>query len=277
MSHSLPLHLQALAQIVRDGGALCTLAAIEGSYSRRVGAQLAIAPDGSVAGDLADHCLERELVSQVRRAAEAGAAHVLRIGEGSPLIDFRLPCGSSLDILIDPAPDTTALAECYDRMKEREAARCELPAGPLNAVVYTPQLRIHAFGGEGECAALQALAAPCGVEVLCHHDGLSLGQPPDHIHPDPYSAVVCLFHDHEWERAILPWALRSEAFFTGAIGGARARAERAEMLREAGFVQSQIAPLARPIGLIPQARDPATLALSILAETVQRYEALRSA
>src|SRR6185369_8791945 len=48
--------------------ALCTIVGIDGSYSRRRGAQLAVAPDGRMAGSLADGCLEKELAAQAEAA-----------------------------------------------------------------------------------------------------------------------------------------------------------------------------------------------------------------
>jgi xanthine dehydrogenase accessory factor len=91
---------------------------------------------------------------------------------------------------------------------------------------------------------------------------------------DPWTAIILLFHDHEWERAILPWALGTDAFFVGAQGGAPARVERDAYLAGLGLDSAMLAKLKSPIGLIPHARDPQVLALSVLAEVVRDYEAL---
>src|SRR3546814_16322195 len=66
----------------------------------------------------------------------------------------------------------------------------------------------------------------------------------------------------------------SEAFDVGAQGGWVAREQRKTMLTNAGLLPSQTARLRSPVGLIGHARDPAVLALSILAEIVRVYEAL---
>src|SRR3546814_2636687 len=97
--------IAALELIASEGGALCTLMHIEGSYSREVGSHLAISRSGSVAGNLADGCLEAELANQSAQAAIEGCARIVRYGKGSPFIDFRLPCGAGIDILVDPLPD----------------------------------------------------------------------------------------------------------------------------------------------------------------------------
>ena len=52
---------EALFACATHGGALCTVVGIDGSWSRRLGAQLAILPDGTMRGSLADGCLERAL------------------------------------------------------------------------------------------------------------------------------------------------------------------------------------------------------------------------
>ena len=67
---------------------LCTIIGIEGSFSRRVGAQLAVHKDGTITGSLADGCLEKQLASEI---AAAEGPVVKRFGTGSELIDFRLP------------------------------------------------------------------------------------------------------------------------------------------------------------------------------------------
>jgi xanthine dehydrogenase accessory factor len=86
--------------------------------------------------------------------------------------------------------------------------------------------------------------------------------------------VVLLFHEHEWEQAILQWALATPAFFIGAQGGAQARGTRLERLRESGIEPAQLARIRSPVGLIPRSREPGVLALSILAQIVGEYEAL---
>src|SRR3546814_14684520 len=80
----------AVRALAAANGALCTIVTIEGSYSRRIGAQLAVLEDGSIVGSLADGCLEAQLAHEARNAA-GGTACLRRFGKGSPLIDFRLP------------------------------------------------------------------------------------------------------------------------------------------------------------------------------------------
>ena len=104
--------------------------------------------------------------------------------------------------------------------------------------------------------------------------GLSLNLVPKNLTADRWTAVLLLFHDHEWEHALLDWALRTPAFYIGAQGGAPAREERVEKLVDAGHPADDIARIHSPIGLIPRARDSQVLALSALADVVGAYEKL---
>jgi xanthine dehydrogenase accessory factor len=263
----------ALRAALVPGAGLCTISAIEGSFSRRLGAQLAVLADGSVVGSLADGCLERQLAAEV---LAGGERRVMRFGAGSPLIDFRLPCGSGLDILIDPDPDRGALQAAVDLLDRRAAASVALPMGPLPQRHYVPALRLVLFGEGPELEALSLLGRAAGLAVESHSkDGaLALGKAPSGITLDRWSAVVLLFHDHEWEQAILQWALATPAFFIGAQGGRIAREERLERLTQAGIAADQLARISSPIGVVQHSREPTALALSILASVVGHYEAL---
>jgi xanthine dehydrogenase accessory factor len=272
----------ALEFAARHKAALCTIVGIEGSFSRRTGAQLAVGRDGTFAGDMADNCLDAELARQAEVAVSSGCARLLRYGEGSPFIDFRLPCGSGLDILVDPAPEREALLHCTAELAARRPAtlKLALPADAPGAVIaerrYIPGLKLLVFGAGAECSALMKLAAAQGIAAEWREAGrgLSLGKVPSDLAVDEWTAVQLLFHDHEWEHALLDWALSTPAFHIGAQGGAPAREARIERLLVAGHDADAIARVRSPAGLIPQARDSSVLALSVLAEIVGAYETL---
>jgi xanthine dehydrogenase accessory factor len=272
----------ALLRAARGDAALCTIVGIDGSFSRRVGTQLAVAADGARVGDMADRCLDDELASQALAAMAEGGARMLRYGQGSPFVDFRLPCGSGLDIRIDSAPDRAELRRCLAELDARRETVLRLPMSEdlapylLRERRYVPRLRIVLLGAGAECAALVRLARAQGVEVDWREagHGLSLGRPPQDLAADAWTAALLLFHDHEWEVPLLDWALGTPAFYIGAQGGAPAREERLERLRAAGRGEADLARIKSPVGLIPAARDPNVLALSVLADVVGAYEAL---
>lgn len=264
----------ALRAACLPGVGLCTIVGIEGSFSRRIGAQLAVHPDGRVTGSLSDGCLEQELASRV--LAEP-SRRVMRFGAGSPIVDFRLPCGGGLDILIDPQPDRDACRNAVTLLDRRKPASLPLPNDLLSERQYLPALRLAIFGEGPELSALSAMARAMGVEVEAvskDAGSIALGRAPESLHADAFTAVILLFHDHEWEQAILEWALETPAFFIGAQGGFQAREERLARLASAGVSAEQMARIKSPVGVISRARDPATLALSVLAQVVGEYEAL---
>jgi xanthine dehydrogenase accessory factor len=262
----------ALCAACGPGVGLCTIVGIEGSFSRRLGAQLAVHPDGTITGSLADGCLEKQLASEI---AEADAPVVKRFGAGSELIDFRLPCGSGLDVLIDPQPDREACRAAVARLDAREEAGLALPSSELPERRYIPALGLQLFGEGPELDALVSLARAADVETEAHgKDALSLGRRPAGLSSDPWTAVVLLFHDHEWEEAILEWALATPAFYIGAQGGFEARRARIERLAANGVPPDQLGRIRSPVGVIARSREPGVLAISALAEIVGAYEAL---
>lgn len=270
---------EALFACTEHGGALCTVTAIDGSWSRRLGAQLAVLPDGSTRGSLADGCLEKALAAE---ALAGDAARVLRYGQGSPFLDIRLPCGSGIEVMVDPLPDRTALAEACAALTRREPTGLSIGATPQGPFVrrFLPKLRLAVLGSGPEVTALVRLARAQGIDCLVAGPSddaaidrvISLGQAPD-LPVDPWTAVAVLFHDHEWERTILPWALATPAFYVGAQGGRGARETRETMLAETGWNPADPR-LRSPIGVFAHARTPSVLALSILAEIVAEHEKL---
>lgn len=263
----------ALVAACEAGVGLCTIVGIDGSFSRRLGAQLAVLPDGSTHGSLADGCLEAQLAADMHNL---GSPKVIRYGRGSPKIDFRLPCGGGLDIMLDPAPDRNACRRAMRALADRRPASLPLPdISPLPERRYIPALRIAALGEGPELAALEALAAATDIELVSYYkDRLTLGQPARDCQPDRWTAALLLFHDHDWELPLLEQALASEAFYVGAQGGENARIARTLALTERGVPEERIARIRSPIGLIPTCKTPQTLALSALAEIVAHYERL---
>ncbi|MDB5724922.1 MAG: hypothetical protein JWQ16_1676 [Novosphingobium sp.] len=278
---------EALFACVGGAAALCTVTAIDGSWSRRLGAQLAVLPDGSTRGSLADGCLEKALATEALAAQSSGTpARVLRYGEGSPFLDIRLPCGSGIEVLVDPAPDHQALEAACAALTAREPAELAIGKTPQGPFVrrYLPKLRLVVMGSGPEVTALRRLALAQGIDCLVagpsgeatNDIAIGLGQAPQlpaDAAIDPWTAIAVLFHDHEWERGILPWALASPAFYVGAQGGRGARETRLAMLAEVGGNPADPR-LRSPIGVFAHARTPSVLALSILAEIVAEHEQL---
>ncbi len=84
--------------------------------------------------------------------------------------------------------------------------------------------------------------------------------------PGPRSAIVALTHDPKLDDPGLSVALKSEAFYIGALGSRTTHAKRLERLRARGFSEAELQRLRGPIGLDIGARSPAEIAIAILAQ-----------
>ena len=264
---------EALYVARKDGVGLCTIVGIEGGFSRRLGAQLAVLPSGETVGSLSDGCLERQLASDLARCE---APRVVRYGRGSSKIDFRLPCGGGLDILLDPTPDRAGVRGAIEELAARRLAYLDLPApSPLRRRRYLPALRLRAFGEGPELDAVKQIAEAAGVDTqIVAKTELSLGSASKLPPVDAWTAVLLLFHDHEWEAPLIEEALSGDALYVGAQGGENARLARVAELMRRGMDESEIARLRSPVGAVPGCKTPQALALSAMAEIVGLYDAL---
>ena len=84
----------------------------------------------------------------------------------------------------------------------------------------------------------------------------------------PQHYVVILSHDPKFDLPALQVALRSQAAYVGLIGSRTTQAKRKAALREAGFGEAELARIHGPVGLDLGGREPAEIALAILAEIV---------
>lgn len=139
------------------------------------------------------------------------------------------------------------------------------------------------FGGVHIAMALVRLAKPLGYRTVVADgresfltrerfpdaDALILGWPEQvfrQVGLDAATCVVLLTHDPKFDEPALDLALQSPACYVGAIGSKKTQAHRRERLRAAGFTDPEIARLHGPIGLDLGGRNPAEIALAILAE-----------
>ncbi|MEX5729051.1 xanthine dehydrogenase accessory factor [Rhodovulum iodosum] len=87
---------------------------------------------------------------------------------------------------------------------------------------------------------------------------------------DARTAVVTLTHDPKLDDPAILAALESDVFYLGCLGSTRTHAKRVTRLEEAGVSPQDIARIHAPVGLDIGAKSPAEIAVSILAEIVQR-------
>lgn len=272
-----------LAALV-DGGVLAVVTGVEGPHYRNPGAIMAFPAAGGAVGQLSSGCIEADLALHARAAAADGRVRRLRYGIGSPFRDLVLPCGGGLDVallpLADPGPIRHALAARAARREttlgldlDRGAVALEGPGFPLRIV---PPTRFLTWGAGVEAVTFAALACAAGYPAeLTTHDaataaaasaqGVALRAAAP-VGADPWTAITLFYHDHDREPPVLAEALATPAFYVGAQGSLRSHNARLEALRRMGVAEDAIARLRGPIGLIPSARDPRVLAVSVLAE-----------
>ncbi|HET8742157.1 MAG TPA: XdhC family protein [Gaiella sp.] len=88
------------------------------------------------------------------------------------------------------------------------------------------------------------------------------------VAPDHQTAIVVLTHDDKFDEPALIAALRTEAFYIGALGSRRNQERRRERLLEAGVPEDELARISGPCGLDIGADTQAETALSILGEVL---------
>lgn len=276
--------------------ALVTLVGIEGGGPRPLGAQMAIADDGRALGHISGGCLEAAMVQEAAAAMAERRNRLVRYGAGSPYMDIRLPCGSGLDIYIDQTLDDATLAEALALAEARQpfslrtdlASERTVLAGPAPTALtdgvftrgYAPALRLLAIGAGPLVATLARLAAEIDAACIVYTPDAALLAAPDGLDIraltgdapalpiDAATAVCLLFHDHDWEAAILALLVASPAFYIGALGSERAHAARLAALAARGIAADALARITGPAGLIPRAKSPTVIALSMLAQVV---------
>ena len=92
------------------------------------------------------------------------------------------------------------------------------------------------------------------------------------VQDDEWTAFSLMFHDTDWETALLKQALTGPAFYVGAVGSRRTHAIRSQALAESGLPQTHIDRIFAPIGVIPALRDASMIAISALAEIIGEYQ-----
>jgi xanthine dehydrogenase accessory factor len=88
------------------------------------------------------------------------------------------------------------------------------------------------------------------------------------LDPDARTAVVTLTHDPKLDDPALEVALKSPAFYVGALGSRRTHAKRVARLTDLGVSPEALARIHAPIGLDIEAVTAAEIGLSIIAEIV---------
>lgn len=195
----------------------------------------------------------------------------------------RLDGGAQLLLPDDDAPaDLVHHAEAALRDDRSATVEAEGAAWFLQA--HNPPLRMVVVGAVHIAQALVPMAAGLGYAVLVtdprrafasdeRFPGVDVStdwpdEALDAARPDARTAIVTLTHDPKLDDPALDRALRSPAFYIGALGSRRTHAKRLERLRVLGHDDAAFARIRGPVGLDIGAVTAGEIALSILAQVV---------
>lgn len=277
---------------------LAVLVAIDGSSPRPRGAAIALGEDGRHAGIISSGCAEEAIIAEGLDVLKNGGHRITRYGKDSPYLDVVLPCGSGLDVLFagDVAALTDAVAALHAARQPAFVtpladARLQISDTPtpnranIAPIEYQPDYHLHVFGTGPQLRHFAALAHAMGYRIFAHStdekaiaDLRAAGieaSPMTHrtvFDPaafDSYSAVVTLFHDHDLEGPVLRAALNSQAHFIGAMGSRQTHAARQALFAQ-GDTARPFSDIVGPVGLDIGATDPSEIALSVLAQIVEK-------
>ena len=174
------------------------------------------------------------------------------------------------------------MAETRKALRADESGTLDSADGKLFAQVHNPPPRLLLVGAVHISQALAPMAAMAGYGVSVidprrafatdeRFPGIDMrGDWPDEamaeLKPDRRTAVVTLTHDPKLDDPALQAALRSHAFYIGALGSRKTHAARLERLAAAGFGVDDTARIHGPVGLSIGALSPAEIAVSVLAQ-----------
>ncbi len=185
----------------------------------------------------------------------------------------------------EPAADA-ALADAAREALARGVSTIVELAGAAHFIeVFPPRPRLIVMGGVPIAMTLVRLARELGYETVLVDarpafataerfpdvDHLLLAWPDEAAETldlGPADAVAILSHDPKLDEPAITEALRRGCRYVGAIGSRRTQQARRERLRAAGISDEHLARLHGPIGLDLGGREPAEVALAILAEVV---------
>ncbi len=283
---------------------LVTVIETWGSAPRPPGALLCLRDDGQVAGSVSGGCVEDDLIDRLRTGERVATPSLIAYGvTKEEAARFGLPCGGNLRLVQEPLQSVAWIDEVLERTARHElvARRLELATGEVTVeaasrgdafafdgqrlvALFGPRWRLLVIGAGQLSRAVAQMALALDFEVICcdprDEYGLTWDVPgttfsramPDELvlelQLDPHSAVVAVTHDPKLDDLVLLEALKSPAFYIGALGSRGNTAKRRERLGMFDLTPDEIDRLHGPIGLDIGAKTPAEIAVAIVAEIV---------
>ncbi|TAK80093.1 MAG: XdhC family protein [Betaproteobacteria bacterium] len=303
---SVDIEVLRTAQAWLTGGhrvALGTIVKTWGSAPRPVGAMVAVRGDGQVVGSVSGGCVEEDLIEKIKaRSIAAEKPQLVTYGvTNEEATRWGLPCGGTLQVVMEPLGEASGVAELLKRIGdqqlvkrrlEMDSGRATLEAGRWQDVlefdgrvlvtVHGPRWRLVLIGAGQLTRYLAEMARMLDYHVTVIDPReeyaaawdlasvpLDRGMPDDVVREmnlDGHSAVVALTHDPKLDDLALMEALKSAAFYVGAIGSKKNNDARRKRLREFDLSEGEIARLRGPVGLYIGSKTPPEIAVAIVAE-----------
>lgn len=282
---------------------LVTIVETWGSSPRPAGAMLAIRDDGLVAGSVSGGCVEDDLIDKIRnQSLRVERPQVVTYGVTKEEAErFGLPCGGTLQLVLEQVTDDAALRQLLQSVERHElivrtldmqtggvklhaASREDVLSfdGKTLKGVYGPRWRLLVVGAGQLSRYVAQMAQALDYHVtVCDPrqeyadtwdvEGAALdrGMPDDVVlsmNLDSHSAVVAVTHDPKIDDLALMEALKSPAFYVGALGSRLNSEKRRERLALFDLSQQEIDRLHGPVGLRIGSKTPPEIAVAILAE-----------
>ncbi|MFL9908517.1 XdhC family protein [Paraburkholderia sp. RL17-337-BIB-A] len=297
--------LKSSARWLEEGhrALLVTVVKTWGSSPRPEGAMLAVRDDGLVVGSVSGGCIEDDLIDRVRqRGIEQTRPEAVKYGiTAEEAHRFGLPCGGTIQLVLEPLTPQSGIADLCNAVEDGRlmAREVDMVTGAvrLNAAqatdgvhfdgerlltIHGPRYRMLVIGAGQLSRYLCQIAVGLDYQVtVCDPreeyteewaiPGTKIVRtmPDDTVIEmklDERCAVIALTHDPKLDDLALMEALKTPAFYVGALGSRRNNQARRERLKEFDLNDAELARLHGPVGIYIGSRTPPEIAVSILAE-----------
>ena len=284
---------------------LFTVVQTWGSAPRLPGAVLVVREDGHLIGSVSGGCIEDDLADKALNHELPKMPSIMEYGISRDEAQrFRIPCGGRLQIFVEPLNTAAQLQPLLQSLEDRKLIKrsVSLSTGQVKLMevlpeglpkiegdwfhtYFGPQWRLLIIGANQLGSMLASMAQVLDFDVLIceprqeirdewHVEGVTWieGMPDDvvlEIKPDGHTAIVAVTHDPKLDDMALLEALKSDAFYVGALGSHKNQEKRRERMRMFDLNELEISTLHGPVGLRIGSRTPAEIAIAILAELIQ--------
>jgi xanthine dehydrogenase accessory factor len=282
---------------------LVTVAQTFGASPRPPGSLLAMRDDGILVGSVSGGCIEDDLVSR-REEFTGRIPRFVSYGVTSEEARrFGLPCGGQLEVIVEPEVPVADLEALLAHIGSGKVigrhvdlatgAWSFAPALPTDECertqarftsVHGPRWRMLIIGASEIAHYLAEVATTVDFRVfVCDpreeyrlawrvpSATLVEGMPDDAVvafRPDGHTVILAVSHDPKLDDMALLEALKSAAFYVGAVGSKRTSDERRARLADFDLSAGEIARLRGPVGLAIGSRTPPEIAVAILADLI---------